>query len=137
MGCGEEFRCWFCGASRSGSEVLTDALNGVALGIAEGKEFESIAEPLAVAHDGADLDGIGSKGQRDFESDDLAGFEFAGESGTNAILTDFGGASPTSAKLAVLKHPDLEAGVESEAGKTASEGNLAGGSFSGRTHAWA
>jgi len=44
-----------------GGEVLADALDGVALAVVEGEEFESVAEALAVADDGADFDGIGRK----------------------------------------------------------------------------
>ena len=61
-----------------GGQVLADALDGVALAVVEGEEFESVAQALAVADDGADFDGIGREGQRNFESDDLSGFETAG-----------------------------------------------------------
>ena len=46
----------------SAGEVVADALDGVALSVVEGEEFEAVAEALAVADDGADLDGIGSEG---------------------------------------------------------------------------
>src|SRR5579872_4066990 len=64
-----------------GGEVIADAADGVALVIVESEEFESVAQTLAVTHDGAHLDGIRSEGQRDLESHNLAGFETAGESG--------------------------------------------------------
>ncbi|SPE28494.1 hypothetical protein SBA2_40056 [Acidobacteriia bacterium SbA2] len=105
---------------------MADALDGVALAVVEGEEFESVAQALAVADNGADLDGIGREGQRNFESDDLAGFETAGEGGTDAVLTHFGGTSPAGAEFSSLKHLDLQADIDDEAGKAAGEGNFAG-----------
>src|SRR6266516_1719923 len=43
----------------SGGEVLADAFDGVALAIVQREEFEAVAQPLAIADDGADFDGIG------------------------------------------------------------------------------
>jgi len=118
-----------------GREVLADAHDGVALAVVEGEEFESVAEALAVANDGADFDGIGRKGQGNFQSDDLAGFEAAGKGGADAVLAHFGGASPASAELSGLKHFDLQAYVDDEAGKAASEGDLARRRIGGNTRA--
>lgn len=118
-----------------GGEVLADAEDGVALSVVEGEEFESVAEALAVADDGADLDGIGREGQRNFESDDLAGFEAAGESSTDAVLAHFCGASPARAELSGLKHFDLQSYVDDEAGEAASKGNLASGRIGRNTRA--
>ena len=42
-----------------GGQVLADALDGVALTIVEGEEFKSVAQALAVAHNGPHFDGIG------------------------------------------------------------------------------
>ena len=66
---------------------------------------------------------IGTEGQRNFEGNDFAAFEFAGEGGADAVLAEFGGASPAGAEFAVLKHADLHAGVEGKARKTASMGS--------------
>ena len=110
-----------------GGQVLADALDGVALAVVEGEEFESVAQALAVADDGADFDGIGRKGQRNFKSNDFAGFEASGESGADAVLSHFGGASPAGAEFSGLKHLDLQADVDGEAGKAASEGSLLAG----------
>ena len=104
-----------------GGEVVADAADGVALLIVQGEEFESVAEALAVADDGADFDGIRSEGQRNFESDDFAGFEAAGESGADAVLAHFGGASPTGAEFSGLKHFDLQADVNDETREAARE----------------
>src|ERR1035437_5680186 len=109
-----------------GGEVLADALDGVALAVVEGEEFESVAEALAVADDGADFDGIGRKGQGNFQSDDLAGFEASRECGADAVLAHFGGSSPTGAELSGLKHLDLQAHVNGEARKAAGIGGLGG-----------
>jgi len=69
-----------------GGEIFADAADGISLSFVEGEKFESVAQALAIADDGADFDGIRSKRQRDFESDDFAGFEAAGKSGANAVL---------------------------------------------------
>jgi hypothetical protein len=118
-----------------GGEVLADALDSIALAVVEGEEFETVAQALAVTDDGADFDGIGRKGQRDFDGNDLAGFEVAGEGGADAVLAHFGGASPAGAELSGLKHLDLQADVDDEAGKAAGEGDLAGRGVAGRTRA--
>src|SRR5579859_7982204 len=91
-----------CSARNSGlgGEVVADAADGVALVIVESEEFESVAEALAVTHDGPDFDGIRSEGQRNLERDNFARLEAAGESGADAILAHFGGASPTVAEFA-------------------------------------
>ena len=63
------------------SEHFADAADHLALDVVESEEFETVAQALAVADDGADFQGIGTEGKRDFEGDDFSGFEFAGESG--------------------------------------------------------
>ena len=40
-------------------EVFADAVDGVALAFVQGEEFETVAQALAVADDGANFDGIG------------------------------------------------------------------------------
>src|SRR4029077_7421541 len=65
----------------------------------------------------------------------LAGFEAAGESGADAVLAHFSGASPASAEFSGLKHFNLQAHVDGEAGKAASEGDLAGGGVGGNARA--
>jgi hypothetical protein len=119
----------------SAGEVVADALDGVALVVVEGEEFEAVAQALAVADDGSDFDGIGSEWEGNFEGDDFAGFEAAGEGGADAVLTHFGGASPAGAELAGLKHFDLQADVDNETRETAGEGDLAGRSIGGDTGA--
>src|SRR5579859_1140835 len=109
-----------------GGEVVADAADGVALVIVESEEFESVAEALAVTHDGPHFDGIRSEGQRDLQSYNLAGLKAAGECGADAILAHFGGASPTVAEFSSLKHFDLQADVNDEPRDAARELNLAG-----------
>src|SRR5579872_4878285 len=128
MGCGRE-AAWVRSAdsrggcahtgkeSGFGGQILADALDGVALGVVQGEKFEAVAKALAIADDGANLDGIWRQWQRDFKRDDLSGFEAAGESGADAVLSHFSGAAPTGAELAILKHFDLQANVDGEAGK--------------------
>jgi hypothetical protein len=116
----------FCG------EHLADAEDDFALGVAEGQEFEAVAQALAVADDGANFQRVGAEGQRHFERDDFAGFELTGESCADAILAKFGGASPAAAEFAVLKHADLQAEVDGKAGKTASMGRPRGCGLIGR-----
>jgi hypothetical protein len=60
-----------------------------------------------------------TEGQRNVERNDLAGFELAGEGGADAILAEFGGASPAVAEFAVLKHADLETDVDGKAREAA------------------
>ena len=112
-----------------GGEVVADAADGVALLVVEGEEFESVTEALAIADDGAHFDGIGREGQRNFEGDDLAGFEAAGEGGADAVLTHFGGTPPTVAEFPSLEHFDLQADVDDKTGKAAREVNFAGGAL--------
>ena len=99
------------------------------------RNSKSVAEALAVADDGADFDGIGREGQGNFESDDLAGFEASGERGADAVLAHFGGASPAGAEFSGLKHFDLQAHVDGEAGKAAGKGDLGGRGIAGHTSA--
>jgi hypothetical protein len=99
----------------SGGEHFADTADGLALGVAEGEEFEAVTEALAVAHDSANFYGIGTERQRDIERNDFAGFELAGESGADAILTEFGGASPAGAELAALEHADLQTDIDGKA----------------------
>ena len=61
-----------------GGEVVADAVDGVALGVVQGEEFESVAQALAVAHNSPHFDGIRRQGQGDFQRDDLSGFKAAG-----------------------------------------------------------
>jgi hypothetical protein len=107
-----------------GGQVLADTLEGVALAVVEGEEFEAVAESLTVANDGPNSDGIRSQGQRNVESDDFAGFEAAGKRGADTVLTQFGGASPAGAELTGLEHLDLQADVDGEAGESSGEGDL-------------
>jgi hypothetical protein len=101
---------------------LTDAANGFTLGFAERKELETITQTLAVTHDSANSQRIGTEGQRDIKRNNFATFELAGERRADAILSEFGGASPASAEFAALKHADLETGVDGKAGITANVG---------------
>ena len=55
----------------------------------ESEEFESVAQALAIADDGAHFNGIWSKRQRNFQSDNFTGFEAACESGSYAVLSHF------------------------------------------------
>ena len=73
------------------------------MGVSKGEEFEAVAEAVAIAHDGADFQWVGAEGQGNFEGDDFAFLEFSGESGADAILTEFGGVSPAGAKFAGLE----------------------------------
>src|ERR1700722_4132938 len=115
------------------SEHFADAGDGVALGIAEGEEFETVAEALTIADDGADFQGIGAEGQRNVEGNDFATFEFSGEGGADTILTEFSRASPTGAELAILEHADLHADIHGIARIAAGVGH--GGEFlSRRSH---
>src|SRR5579884_76165 len=98
-----------------GGQVLADALDGVALSVIQGQKFEAVAQTLSVADNGADFDGIRCKGKRDFESDDLAGFQAASEGCPYAILAHFGGASPARTKFAGLEHFDLQTNIDDEA----------------------
>jgi hypothetical protein len=104
----------------SGGKDFADTADDVTLIVIEGEELKTVAQALAITDDGAHFQGIGTEGQRNFERNDFSGFEVAGEGGADAILTEFGGASPASAEFAVLKHADLEAGIDGEARKTAS-----------------
>src|SRR5690348_1181992 len=104
-----------------GGEVVADAADGVALVVVEGEEFESVTQALAIAHDGTHFDGIGREGQGNFQSHNLARLEAAGESGADAVLAHFGGASPAGAEFSRLKHFDLQADVDDKTGKAARE----------------
>jgi len=117
--------------SAFGGEHFADAADHIALGLAEGEEFEAVAEALAVTNDGADFQGIGTERQGNFEGNDFSGFEFAGKGGADAILAKFGGASPAVAEFAILKHADLHAGVEGKARVTAGVRAGGRGRFSG------
>jgi hypothetical protein len=108
--------------SGSSGEHLTDAADGFALGFAERKELETVTQTLAVTHDGANSQRIGTEGQRDIKRNNFAGFELAGESRAYAVLSEFGGASPAGTEFAALKHADLETGVDGKAGITANVG---------------
>jgi hypothetical protein len=116
-------------------EVFADAEDGVALASVEGEEFETVAQALAVADDGADFDGIGRQGQGNFEGDDFAGFKAAGEGGPDAILAHFGRASPAGAEFSCLKHFDLQADVDDEAWEAPSKGDFGGWGVGGQTGA--
>ncbi len=109
-------------APASGGKHFADATNGFALGFAESKELETVAQALTIADDGADFQRIRTEGQRNIERYNLAGFQFAGERGADAILTHFSGASPTGAEFAALKHADLQTGIDDKAGVTANVG---------------
>src|SRR6476620_7610394 len=117
-----DLRPWTLGFSR---QVFADTLDGVALVIVQGEEFESIAESLAVANDGADFDGVRSERQRDFKRDDFSRLEAAGEGCADSILAHFSGASPAGAEFSGLEHLHLQADVDDEAGKAARELRLA------------
>ena len=117
---------------RSCGEVLADAFDGVALVVVQGEEFEAVAQSLPIPDDGSDFNGIGRQRQRDFERNDLAGFEAAGERGADAVLPHFGGASPAGAEFAGLKHFDLQADVDDEAGKPAGKRMFPWGRLRGR-----
>src|ERR1700739_1695541 len=97
-------------------EIFADAADGIALAIVEGEEFETVAKSLAIADNGAHLDGIGCKRQGNVQGNDLAGVEAAGERGAEAILSHLGGASPAGAEFSGLKHFDLEADIDGKAG---------------------
>ena len=116
-------------------EILADALDSVALAIVEGQEFESVAEALAVAHDGADFDGIGGEGQGNLESDDLARLEAPRERGADSVLAHFGGSSPASAEFSGLEHLDLQAHVDGVARKTAAKCDPGGRGIARQTSA--
>src|SRR5215472_3991644 len=103
-----------------GCEIVADAADGVTLVLVQREEFESVAQTLAIADDGADFDGIRRERQRNFEGDDFSRFEAAGQSGTNTVLTHLSRASPAAAKFPRLKHFHLQANVNREARKTAS-----------------
>ena len=87
--------------------------------IVQGQKLEAIAEALAVADNGTNLDGIGCKGKRDIECDDFAGLETAGEGSADAVLAHLGGASPTAAEFSGLEHFDLQADVDGKTRKAA------------------
>ncbi len=63
----------------------------------------------------ADFQGIGTERQGNFKGDDFSAFEIAGKCGADAILAEFGGASPTIAEFAALKHAHLEANIDGKA----------------------
>ena len=110
-------------------EHFADASDGFTLGVSKGEEFEAVAEAVAIAHDGADFQWVGAEGQGNFEGDDFAFLEFPGESGADAILTEFGGVSPAVLEVAVLEHADVHAGVDGKTGKAARVGRFGGSEF--------
>ena len=112
-----------------GGEDFADAADYFALGVVEGEELEAVAEAVAVTDDGANLQRVGTERQRNIERNDFAGFEFASERSADAVLSEFGGASPTILEFSGLKHADLHAGVDGEARVAAAVGS---GRFIGR-----
>ena len=104
-----------------GGEVFADSADGVALALVQGQEFEAVAKSLAIADNGANLDGIRSERQGDVESDDLTWFEAAGESGSDSVLANFGGTSPAGTEFPRLKHFDLQADIDRETGEAPGE----------------
>ena len=104
-----------------GGEQFTDAADHAALGLVEREELKTVAQTLAVTHNGSHSQGVGTEGQRNIEGDDFAGFQVASESGADAVLPKFSGASPTTAEFAGLKHADLHAGID---GKTRETSNI-------------
>ena len=60
-------------------EHFADAADRLALGIGEGEEFETVAQAIAIAHDGADLQRVRAERQGNFEGDDFPFLQFSGE----------------------------------------------------------
>jgi hypothetical protein len=106
-------------SSGFGGEVFADPADGVALVIVQRQKLEAVAQALAVADNGTNLDRIGRQGQRDIESDDFARLEAARKGGTDAVLTHFSGPSPAAAEFSDLKHFDLQADIDCKARKAA------------------
>ena len=112
-------------------EHLADSANGVTLVVVQGQELEAVVQPLAVTHNGSHLERVRAERQGNFEGHDFAGFEISGEGSADAVLAEFGGASPAIAEFAILKHADLHADVDGEA-RVAASVRGAGLSKSGR-----
>ena len=118
----------FCG------EDFADAAEHFALGVVKGEEFETVAQAVAITDDSANFQWVGTKRQRNLERNDFAGLKLAGESGADAVLAQFGGASPTILEFSGLKHADLHAGVNGKARVAATVGSrgFLGREFFGR-----
>jgi hypothetical protein len=103
-------------------EHFADSMDHVALVIGDGEEFEAVTQALAVADDGTNFQSEAVDRQRNLQGDDFAGFEVAGECSADAVLAEFGGASPATAEFAILEHADLHAGIDGEAREAARVG---------------
>lgn len=51
----------------AGGEYFADAGDGIALGGAKSEEFKAVAKALAIADNAANLQGIRTEGERNFE----------------------------------------------------------------------
>src|SRR5579864_48104 len=65
------------------------ALHGVA-----GEKFKAMPQAIAVTDKAAQLQGMFTSGQGEFQGGDFAGLEFAGERYSNAVRTEFNGSTP-------------------------------------------
>ncbi len=102
---------------RLGGKIFANPAKSFALHVVESEEFESVLESLPVTHNRPDFDGIGRKWQRNFQSDDLTSLQVSRQRGPDAVLSEFGGSSPTGVKIAVLKHPHLQPDIQRKARK--------------------
>jgi hypothetical protein len=106
----DDKRAEIIGSAFVGQHVA-DAGDHIALVGCEGEEFEAVAEAVAITDDCPHFQRIWTERKRNLEGDDFAGFEFAGERGSDAVLADFGGVSPAILKFSVLEHADMQAGI--------------------------
>lgn len=77
-----------------GGQEIARAEDDIALFLVQGKEFEAMVEPAAVADDSPDFNGLNGYRQRELKADHLAGRELTGESATDPVLTEFSRSPP-------------------------------------------
>lgn len=83
------------------------------------EEFKAVAQPIAIAHQRAYFHGIGSFGKSQFERDDLARLQLAGEGRANSVPTHLIGTAPYGVGLAIAEKLEGEADIQRISRKTA------------------
>ena len=83
------------------------------------EEFESAAQAVAIADDGAEFHELRRKGDGELQRYDFAGVQLAAEGCADAVLADFVGSAPAGGGCTVAKHRDLDARVKAITGEAA------------------
>ncbi len=82
------------------------------------QEFESAAQSVAVTHQRAQFDDVGSKRYGELQRYNFSSLQFRAESRANAILAEFIDSAPAGRSQTVTKNRDLNARVVAIAGET-------------------